>query len=320
MLSSGDSVCCNEMNNKSMSRIWAGIIVYHPDSVKLKSLVSKLEPQVDRIVIYNNGGCCPEDLCQLFSSDRYEILDCGENVGIGQAVNAICEAASDCDVDCVVTFDQDSAPDVDFVAGLHAFMVPLDDFDKVAAVGPIFIDERSKKELFPIFQAGKWWIGKVHPEPYSNAAISTTMLITSGMLLKLSAWKEIGGFREDFFIDHVDTEWCLRAHAQGFKLYVTPSIVMRHELSDEAPKRVFGRLVLKYSPIRRYYTFRNSIVLIMDSQVLMGNRIYLLFTIGYRFFINLLVDDNKFCSLTAMVTGVIHGLRGKMGRRYECGK
>ena len=299
--------------------IRAGIIVYYPDIMKLGKLIRSIECQVSETIVYNNGGIHGEDIIRLFNSSNYLIINSQENVGIGHAINAICAATTQYMVDYVVTFDQDSAPDVDFVAGLHAFMVSLEDFDQVAAVGPILIDERSKKEMFPIFQAGVWWVGKVYPQSNSIAAISTTMLITSGMLLKLSAWKESGGFREDFFIDHVDTEWCLRSLALGFKLYVSPSIVMRHELSDEAPKRVFGRLVLKYSPMRRYYTFRNSVVLIMDRQMLMGNRIYLLATLGYRFFVNLLVDDNKVGSFAAMVTGVAHGLMGKLGRRYMDG-
>jgi len=89
---------------------------------------------------------------------------------------------------------------------------------------------------------------------------------------------------------------------------------MEHELSDEAPKRVFGRLVLKYAPIRRYYTFRNSVALILDRQMPRGNRLYLLATIGYRFFVNLLVDGNKLRSLEAMVRGITDGITGKMGR------
>jgi rhamnosyltransferase len=73
-------------------------------------------------------------------------------------------------------------------------------------------------------------------------------------------------------------------------------------------------LVLKYSPIRRYYAFRNTIALIKVSFTPYGFRFYLLATLCYRFFINLLVDENKIKSLVAMLTGVGHGLTGKMGR------
>lgn len=38
-------------------------------------------------------------------------------------------------------------------------------------------------------------------------------LITSGMLIPLSLFGKIGMFREDYFIDSVDHEFCLRARA-----------------------------------------------------------------------------------------------------------
>lgn len=296
------------------SQIWAGIIIFNPNLDKLNKLVSALTTQVHTIAVYNNGGIASDTLSELFKSTNHTILGSGENVGIAQAVNAICTCAQNNGAEYVITFDQDSSPDTDLVFLLHSFFQSLSDQRQVAAVAPYFVDRRNRKALFPILQESRWWVRKAYPAPASNGAIQTTLLITSGMLLKLSAWKKIGPFRDDYFIDHVDTEWCLRAHRLGFKLYIHPGLIMEHELSDEPPKRVFGRLVLKYSPIRRYYVFRNSVTLILDKNVPRGNRLYLLATIGYRFFVNLLVDDNKLRSLKAMALGVTNGLTGKMGR------
>ncbi|ABQ27225.1 glycosyltransferase family 2 protein [Geotalea uraniireducens] len=296
--------------------IWAGVITYHPDLVKLKNLVNILEIQVDKIIVFNNGGCLDKDICKLFQGSNFEIIGCGENVGIAKALNEICRLAAQNLADYVVTFDQDSLPGDVFVNGLHDFIVTLSDSNKnVAAVGPVFVDERGSTEVLPVFQAGCWWVKKIDPLSGNHAAINASMLITSGMLLKISAWEKIGKFREDLFIDHVDTEWCLRALNREFELFVCPSVIMQHEISEEAPKRLFGRLVLKYSPIRRYYAFRNTSVLILGKYTPCGIRIYFLTTLCYRFFINLLVDKNMIRSLKAMLTGVVHGVIGKMGRR-----
>lgn len=294
--------------------IWAGIICYHPDLDALSKLISRLEQQVARIVVYNNGGASDQELAHLSKANQLLVLGNAENVGIAQAVNAICTTADEHGAEFLITFDQDSRPDADLVAKLRSFYAALPNQQQVAAVGPYFVDRRNLKVLFPILQVGSWWVKKAYPAPASDAAIDTTLLITSGMLIKMSAWETIGRFRDDFFIDHVDTEWCLRAHRLGFKLYVDSGTIMEHELSDEAPKRVFGRLVLKYAPIRRYYTFRNSVALILDRHIPRCNRLYLLATIGYRFFVNILVDSAKLRSLRAMVLGVFHGMTGKMGR------
>ena len=55
-------------------------------------------------------------------------------------------------------------------------------------------------------------------------------MISSGSLVSLEALREIGPFREDFFIDMVDTEWSLRGWARGRGSWIAESVPMRHAL------------------------------------------------------------------------------------------
>lgn len=43
-------------------------------------------------------------------------------------------------------------------------------------------------------------------------------MISSGSLIKSNIFDQTGFFKEDFLIDHVDTEWYLRAKVKGFKI------------------------------------------------------------------------------------------------------
>ncbi len=302
--------------SSNKDRIWAGIIVYYPNSKKLQNLLRLLENQVDKIIIFNNGGFVIEEVLGKAGKEKCEVIGSGVNLGMGVAVNQICSMALVDSVPYVITFDQDSTPSLSMVNELYEFNERVANQNaKVAAVGPVFVDKRDGETVFPIFQPGNWWIKKVRPVIGNYDAISTNLLITSGMLLNIDAWKETDGFREDYFIDHVDTEWCIRAVDQGFLLFICPAIVMQHELSDESPKRIFGRLALKYSPIRRYYVFRNTTALILDRQVHRGLKLYFLATMVYRLFLNVIIDDSKWKSFHAMLTGVVHGLIGKMGPR-----
>ena len=297
--------------------IWAGVVAFRPDMVTLGKLVAALDEQVNKIIIFNNGGCTDNDLFSLFLSAGHAVMGDGGNVGIGDALNEICRAAAKSGVDFLLTFDQDSAPSKDFASGLLTCTnTLLKAGEPVAAVGPVFVDERDNREIFPVFQADRFWVSKVRPADASHEAIDASILITSGMLINMKVWEAIGEFRGDFFIDHVDTEWCLRAIAKGFCVKVCPRSVMRHQLSDAPPRRVFGRLVLKYSPLRRYYAFRNTCCLFGMQHVPQGMKNYLAVTLVYRFFLNLFVDDQRLASLKAMLTGVFHGISGRMGRRW----
>ena len=44
------------------------------------------------------------------------------------------------------------------------------------------------------------------------------MLMSSGMMIDLSKIKDIGFFKEEFFIDEVDLEFCYRAIKKGYKV------------------------------------------------------------------------------------------------------
>jgi rhamnosyltransferase len=282
----------------------------------LSLLILALEAQVERIVVFNNGGCTSAELEKLFSSAGHKVIGLGENVGIGLGLNHIARAALADGADLLVTFDQDSSPPADFVGSLLRCMDSLYQANvPVAAVGPVFVDKRGEREVFPVFQASRWWVNKINPLDSRGPALHASILITSGMLVDLKVWEQIGEFRGDFFIDHVDTEWCLRAAAKGFSVHVCTSTLMPHQLSDEAPKRVFGRLVLKYSPLRRYYAFRNTCRLLMLAHVPQGLKNYLAVTLVYRFFLNLIVDKERVASLRAMVLGMAHGFSGRMGKR-----
>lgn len=65
---------------------------------------------------------------------------------------------------------------------------------------------------------------------------------------------------ESLFIDYVDTEWCLRAIAKGYKVYAATSAKMSHAIGDKAIK-VLAWHVPVHSAFRRYYRLRNGLLL-----------------------------------------------------------
>ena len=71
----------------------------------------------------------------------------------------------------------------------------------------------------------------------------------------------VGNMDESLFIDHVDTEWCFRARAKGFRLFGVCGAVMTHALGNRRSRVWFlrWRTVSHHSPFRYYYIFRNSV-------------------------------------------------------------
>ena len=85
--------------------------------------------------------------------------------------------------------------------------------------------------------------------------------ITSGSLLNIKAWSEIGGFDERMFIDGVDFDICYRLRQRGYKIYCIHSVVLLHELGHiEYHRFLFWKVLVKnHSVFRKYYIARNII-------------------------------------------------------------
>jgi len=85
--------------------------------------------------------------------------------------------------------------------------------------------------------------------------------ITSGSLINLEVFKQVGPFIEKLFIDYVDFEYCLRLQIHGFKIIQLNNVFLYHQLGAiESRKILFRRVaVYHYPPVRVYYKFRNRL-------------------------------------------------------------
>jgi hypothetical protein len=71
-------------------------------------------------------------------------------------------------------------------------------------------------------------------------------------LLKKSVFDELGGFDPEYYINHWEVDYCLRARSEGYNIIYEPKAVARHKISP-------GGTINK---ARLYYLYRNKIILI----------------------------------------------------------
>lgn len=249
--------------------VLAVVVTYHPQGAGLQPLLRALAPQVDGLLVVDNTPGSPDHIEYLLAPLRavmphLRLQRSGTNLGIAAAQNIGIRVALDEGFEHVLLSDQDSLPDADMVAALRDCCVQLQAQGvRVACVCPEYFDETTGQVFrFQVEETGHLLYRSVASNPALPAQeIITT--ISSGTLVSRAALQQVGGMREDFFIDHVDTEWCHRARALGFHNYATARARLVHRLG-EAPFRVwyFGwRQHSEYSPARLYYRFRNFVLL-----------------------------------------------------------
>ncbi len=181
---------------------------------------------------------------------RVQILQDGQNKGLGCALNIGIDAARRAQAEMVILFDQDSSPDA---ALLRRLLDALADATRAhgerVAIGPRLHDDA----------AGP-------PVPMGHTLKPLTCLPTSGMLFQLTAVRADHRFTEELFLDFVDFDWCWRLGKQGWRFFRAMDIVMPHRLGL-AQRRLLGLTYHVPAPYRHYFQFRDTLRLTTRSYV-----------------------------------------------------
>ena len=296
-----------------IARICAVVVTFHPRREQMEALMTAITPQVDHVVVVDNSGDNQEHLFSAFVSDQVSIFRNDHNLGLSAAQNIGIRWAMDHRYDYVLLLDQDSVPAVDMVEKLLFASESLQkEGIKVAAVGPRYRrNQGGATSGFVQFSKGV-----SAPIVDGQGALWTecSFLIASGMLIATNTITTVGLMEDDFFIDHIDTEWCLRALSMGYLCYGVFNAIMTHELGKRSVSFwwIRKRTIAIHQPFRLYYMFRNSVVLYRRKYATSSWRRYefkrlLLFPLMYLAF-----SDKKWMSLKYMASGVKDGMLGHM--------
>lgn len=241
------------------ARVVAVVVTFYPDPARLQLLVQMLHIENCAVVLVDNGGT-PE-LAEA-GQTAVTLHRMSRNVGMGAALNAGIALASAQHATHVLLMDQDSVPLPGMITHLLAWDAKLRARGiALSAIGPRFVDATSG-QISQHVHFARWHVGRIDCGP-SKEPVPVDYLITSGSLIALDTFERVGPMDESLFIDHVDTEWILRARSLGMQAYGACDAVMEHELG-EFRRRVWllrWRDVPFHKPFRYYYIVRNSLTL-----------------------------------------------------------
>jgi rhamnosyltransferase len=288
------------------------VVTYRPDVSALEG-VRALARQVEHIVVADNGsGKESSSFFDGLPGKDAIVLQLAGNLGVAAAHNAGITRARALGASHVLLLDQDSVPAPDMVPTLlEAEARLLAQGVKVAAVGPVYYDQRVGK-AWPFYRLSA--LGMKGQHCAGAETVPCDFLISSGSLIRLAVLDEIGGMNDGYFLEHVDTEWALRAKSRGFALFGVCGAKMLHSLGDDAVSvPLTGRRVQLYQPYRGYYLFRNAVLLWRQPFARMPWKLNELKRLTLRLVFFSLMVPPRLERLRYMVLGLWHGLRGKSG-------
>jgi rhamnosyltransferase len=282
-----------------MEHIVAVIVSYNPET-NLFDNVKALTKMVQRVIVVDNGSLNEESIKTLKKIDenitKAKVIYNSKNLGIATALNIGCENAISDGATWVLTLDDDSKVTEQMVQGLIEKYNDLNN-KKILLMAPL-IKEQDKDR-------------KVKDHGYVNS------VITSGSLYKAEVFNKVGWFKDEYFIDMVDVEYCFRLKEHGFKIFLDKDTQLIHRLGRSQSFLKIGRKewsAMNHNEIRKYYIFRNTV------------QMYKLYFSKYPIALmkstkgvakivldTIVIEKQKKIKLKMITKGIIDGIKNRMG-------
>ena len=228
-----------ENSYTTMKKNIAGVVVlYNPG----KDVVGNIQSYIDWIsylYIIDNSENSNSFIKEAFSGNtKVEYIYNNNNIGIAAALNIAVEKAVKSGYNFLLTMDQDSV----FEEGsLKSLFMILTDSSSIGIYSPFH-----KNRFFT-------------SPPRTAGMEEVSDVMTSGNILNLSAVSKAGKFKEEYFIDFVDVEYCFRLRKNGFKIMRVNNSFLIHNEANLSKRKFFGFSIYpsNHSDIRWYYKIRN---------------------------------------------------------------
>jgi rhamnosyltransferase len=278
--------------------IAACVVLYNPEQSVEQNILSYIN-YVGKVYVIDNTET--KDCAYQFSSvHRFKLtfIHDGINEGVAKRLNQACTLAINEGFEYLLTMDQDSYFDG---SSIRRYFQCIENFDKKEQVSMFGVnyENQTQKE--------------------SCDFINVKSLITSGSVINLNSYKQIGEFDENLFIDFVDTEYCFNSVQKGYAIIQFPNIFMHHEIGTVSQQRSLKNLKKSsrsiHSASRLYYMTRNLLYLNKKYKHLFKNEL----SAHKKDLINriknkLLYRKNRYQTLQYLLKAYNNYRNNKMGR------
>ncbi len=223
------------------------VILYNPITSVINNIKSYL-PFLGALYVIDNSEKSDDTLIKEIEliDDKIIYVKQAENIGIASALNIGAGLAFNEKYKWFLTMDQDSYfIDASFLDNWYA------DIPESAPVGLVAASYTNEYD--------RW------QKDFSVQKNEIHFAVTSGNIINLHAWKEIGGFEGELFIDEVDHDYCLKLRKNNYKILISKKVVMGHMIGEVYNKQTNNSgnkgKVLLHTPLRYYYISRNVLYL-----------------------------------------------------------
>ena len=247
------------MNNDKSVVIGAVIVTYYPTK-NILEIIKNIEKYAKKIVIVDNTNISrlTRQLYKIACLYKQKaVLKTNEkNVGLAKAQNQGINILKENKINWVLIFDQDSYPEENYIKEIKKTIIE-NNTKKLGIITPRIIEKKLNKEAN--YYVKKGWLFKRKKIDDINENDQILFTISSGSCINMQLINDIGKMKEEYFIDYIDSEFCIRAISKGWKIFAAKNAILFHQLGRKSVNKIFNKILVStnHNPIRRYTIYRN---------------------------------------------------------------
>ena len=219
----------------------AGVIVlYNANEDNVIDNINSYINDIDLLIAVDNTDkiIVQDKLIDFLKHKNILYINNGNNLGIARALNIGTEKAIELGCQWLLTMDQASRA----TPGMIQIMATvIGKYPNIGIISPVHTGEEITDKL-----------------KLQQDFIEVDSVMTSGNLLNLKAYNEVGPFDEKLFIDYVDHEYCLRLNKNNFKVLLATKAKLTHNLGNISVHKIAS--TTNHNFVRRYYMTRNRLL------------------------------------------------------------
>ncbi|EPA8654106.1 hypothetical protein ACQ7RL_003598 [Photobacterium damselae] len=278
------------------------IVLYNPDIEKINKNVLDLLSQNIKVIIIDNTEYNNHEWFDI-KNDNVLYCQLNNNLGLSYAYNLgikKIEKFKPTNNSGVLFLDQDSDINIRNINLLYETFFLQESSTVIVAGNPLKRDGQAYRS-------------------YNERFVNVNFAISSFSIYRYSVFKNIGLFQEDFFIDHIDTDYCHRCIKKNLDIVIDTHVEFIQPIGTK-PLYMFGRYLLPIpSTFRTYYQIRNVILSYNRDGI---SKKFLINEIKNRFIITVLSgyhERDLFKRLSLYFMGIFDGVRN-IGGKYKSNK
>jgi GT2 family glycosyltransferase len=151
-----------------------------------------------------------------------------ENVGVSGAYNNAAQLASERGAQWLLLLDQDTVVPPEFLSRMRDYAQRLSPRHHIAAAAPTVMMGQTR--ISPKVTV-RWGKSVDPPADFNGEERRELVLVNTGLLLRVQALSEIGGYNPDFWLDFSDRYLCYMLAQKGLSIWIAPDLQLQHHIS-----------------------------------------------------------------------------------------